>query len=142
MRTTTEISAGGIVYQCRDGMTQIVLIRVGERWCLPKGQVEEGESLSDAARREIREETGLEGRIEQKLGDIRYWYTRRDEHGHPLRVAKRVHYYKVAYVGGHVGDHDHEVDEARWFPLETGLRILQFDNERDLARKIAESNPS
>lgn len=139
MRTTTEISAGGVVYQQRDGMIQIVLIRVGQKWCLPKGQPEAGETLLDTARREVREETGVEGRIEQKLGDIHYWYTRRDECGQAVRVAKQVHFYKVAYVKGDLGNHDHEVDEARWVPLEAGLRMLEFDNERDLARKIGES---
>jgi len=136
MQTTTEISSGGVVYRCRNGATEVVLIRVGAKWCLPKGRVEEREGLWDTARREIREETGVEGRVERKLGDILYWYTRRDGNGEVVRVAKRVHFYQVAYLTGSVGDHDHEVDEARWFPVGTALTILNFPNERELVAKL------
>jgi len=136
MRTTKEISAGGIVYRRREGAIEVVLIRVGQKWCLPKGQVEAREGLRDTARREVREETGLEGRIESKLGDVSYWYTRRDREGELVRVAKRVHFYQVAYLSGSVDDHDHEVDEARWFPIESALSVLNFASERDLVEKL------
>ena len=75
-------------------------------------------------------------RSEKKLGAVRYWYTRRDRNGGLIRVAKQVHFYKVAYVKGNVRDHDHEVDEARWFPFETGLRVLNFGNERELMGRL------
>ncbi len=63
MRTVRKISSGGVVYRKRRGITEIVLIRVGRRWCLPKGRVEEGEGLEETALREVSEETGLKGRV-------------------------------------------------------------------------------
>jgi 8-oxo-dGTP diphosphatase len=142
MRTATEVSAGGVVYRQRNHAIEVILIRVGAKWCLPKGQVEEREALWDTARREVREETGVEGRIEKKLGDVRYWYTRRDANGEVVRVAKRVHFYQVAYLTGSVCNHDHEVDEARWVSVETALRILRFASERELVGKLNDADES
>lgn len=142
MRTAKEISAGGVVYRLREDAIEVILIRVGKKWCLPKGQVEEGEALWDTARREVREETGVEGRIENKLGEIHYWYTRKDEKGEVVRVAKQVHFYQVTFLRGSVFDHDHEVDEARWFPVATALSILKFSNERELVGKLNASDAS
>jgi len=136
MQTATETSAGGLVYRHHNGTIEVILIRVGPKWCLPKGRAKDREGLWDTARREVREETGVEGRIERKLGDVRYWYTRRDGDGKVVRVAKRVHFYQVAYLTGSVSDHDHEADEAKWFPIENALRLLNFANERDLVEKL------
>ncbi len=41
-------------------------------WALPKGKIDAGESAAEAAVREVREETGVEGRVVEKLGDVRY----------------------------------------------------------------------
>ena len=64
-------SAGGIVARIKDG--QIYVALVGElgltERVLPKGGVEPGESIEDAARREIEEEAGLSSlELIEKLG--------------------------------------------------------------------------
>ena len=55
-------------------------------WILPKGHVEEGERMEETALREVREETGLEAEIIDRLGDVTYWYARREREGRPARV--------------------------------------------------------
>jgi 8-oxo-dGTP pyrophosphatase MutT (NUDIX family) len=135
---TREISSGGIVYRGRDEMTEVALIRVRDRWCLPKGQVEAGESVEATAVREIREETGLEGEVVSKLGDITYWYTLRDQRGTPARIFKRVYFYLLRYQAGDVGQHDGEVDEAAWFAMNEALKKLAYASEKKILHNARE----
>jgi 8-oxo-dGTP pyrophosphatase MutT (NUDIX family) len=97
---------------------------------LPKGHPEEGESASDAALREVREEAGVEARLVEKLGDVRYWYMRGGR-----RIAKVVSFFLLEYLSGEVDDHDREVEHARWLALEDAARELTYKGERDMARR-------
>jgi 8-oxo-dGTP pyrophosphatase MutT (NUDIX family) len=105
-------------------------------WALPKGLIGRGEGAAETALREVAEETGIEGRLLQKLGDIRYVYTWKDE-----RVFKVVSFFLVRYSGGRLGDipeeHRHEVAEARWLPLADAPRLLAYGGEREMAEKAA-----
>ena len=137
MRTVREISSGGIVYRKRKGATEVAVIRVRDRWCLPKGQVEEGESVQETALREVKEETGLEGDVVTKLGDITYWYRNKTLSGEPVRIFKRVYFFLIRFRKGDVEMHDHEVDEVRWFPIDAAESQLAYPTERDVLRKAA-----
>ena len=135
IRTVREVSAGGVMYRKHSDGIQIALIHVRNRWGLPKGHVEEGERIEETALREVREETGLEGRVVKKLGDIRYAYRDKTKEGEPIRIYKRVHFYLLRYVKGDVRDHDHEVDEARWFPMDQVIKNLKFATERKMVHR-------
>jgi 8-oxo-dGTP diphosphatase len=125
-----EISAGGVIYRFRDGIAEVALIRVRERWCLPKGKLETDEAVADAAVREVREETGLSGKIVTKLGDITYWYTVHKKDTKPTRVFKRVTFFLLKYQGGDVEFHDTEVDKAAWFAITEARNRLAFSSEK------------
>ena len=135
IRTVREVSAGGVMYRKHGEHIQIALIHVRNRWGLPKGHVEEGERIEETALREVREETGLEGRLIKKLGDIRYAYRDKTKEGEPIRIYKRVHFYLLRYLKGDVRDHDHEVDEARWFPMDQVIKSLKFATERKMVHR-------
>jgi 8-oxo-dGTP pyrophosphatase MutT (NUDIX family) len=135
MRTVRELSAGGVIYRRHKDRFEIVLIHVRRRWGLPKGHVEQGETVDQAALREVREETGLEGKIVKQLGDITYWYRTKSKEGEPVRIFKRVHFFLLRYHSGDVAGHDHEVDEARWFPIGQALQNLVFSTERRMVRR-------
>ena len=135
IRTVREVSAGGVMYRKHSDGIQIALIHVRNRWGLPKGHVEEGERIEETALREVREETGLEGRVVKKLGDIRYAYRDKTKEGEPIRIYKRVHFYLLRYQKGDVRDHDHEVDEARWFPMDQVIKNLKFATERKMVHR-------
>ncbi len=137
MRTVREISSGGVVYRRRKGITEVVLIRVRGRWRLPKGKVEEGEGLEETALREVREETGLEGKVVAKLGHITYWYTNKRRDGETIRIFKRVYFYLIRCLEGDVAGHDDEVEEACWWPITEARKQLFYPTERDMARKAA-----
>ena len=119
------------------GAWHLAAIRPGGRekvWALPKGLVGKGEPPADAALREVTEETGVRGRLVEKLGDVRYVYSWEGE-----RVFKIVSFYLVRYSAGRLGDitdeFRHEVAEARWLPLEDAPRLLTYRGERDMAAK-------
>jgi 8-oxo-dGTP diphosphatase len=135
MRAVREVSAGGVIYRKHAGAIEIALIHVRHRWGLPKGHVEEGESIDETAVREVREETGLEGRVRKKLGDIRYSYREKRRGGDPVRIYKRVYFYLLRYIKGDVRDHDHEVEEARWFPISEAINVLKFATERRMVQR-------
>jgi 8-oxo-dGTP pyrophosphatase MutT (NUDIX family) len=103
-------------------------------WALPKGLVGPGEDALATALREVTEETGLEVVPVTKLGDIRYVYTRAG-----ARIFKIVSFYLVRYRRGRIGDvsreHAHEVEEARWLPLEKAPRLLSYRGEREMAER-------
>jgi 8-oxo-dGTP pyrophosphatase MutT (NUDIX family) len=131
--TSTEFSAGGVVV--RDGRCVVIVptrrAADGSKvLALPKGHPEDGESAADAALREVREEAGVDARLVEKLGDVRYWYTRDGR-----RIAKVVSFFLLEYLGGEVADHDGEVEDARWLALERAARELTYKGERDMASR-------
>jgi 8-oxo-dGTP pyrophosphatase MutT (NUDIX family) len=136
-----EFSAGAVVVRRLKGRWWVAAIRPGGRpegiWALPKGQVVPGDSTEATALREVAEETGLEGRVVDKLGDTRYVYTESWEGGSGERVFKVVSFFLVRYSRGRIGDlppeHAHEVAEARWLPLEDAPRLLAYKGEREMA---------
>jgi 8-oxo-dGTP pyrophosphatase MutT (NUDIX family) len=124
-----EFSAGGVVIRRMRGRAFVAVVRVREQiLALPKGHPDPGESSAEAARREVREEAGLETELVEKLGDIRYWYARDGE-----RVMKIVSFFLFRYRSGSVEDHDHEVEEALWIPLEEAPERLAYRGEREIA---------
>jgi 8-oxo-dGTP pyrophosphatase MutT (NUDIX family) len=135
-----EFSAGGVIVRRVRGEWRLAAIRPGGKdkvWALPKGLVGPGESPADTALREVAEETGVEGRLVEKLGDVRYVYTWEGE-----RVFKVVSFYLVRYVRGRLDDlpagFRHEVAEARWLPLSEAPTLLSYKGEREMAAKALE----
>jgi 8-oxo-dGTP pyrophosphatase MutT (NUDIX family) len=136
-----EFSAGGVLVRRIRGREMVAAIRPGGKregvWALPKGRIDPGERPEETALREVREETGIEGRLEEKLGDIRYVYTWDGE-----RIFKVVSFYLVRAVRGRIGEIADEmrieVEEARWLPLEEAPRLLAYGGEREMVRKALE----
>ena len=133
---STEFSAGGVVV--RDGNVAVIVpVKRGPQndrvLGLPKGHPDGKESAEEAATREVREETGIDAELVSKLGEVRYWYQRKGR-----RIFKRVAFYLFEYRSGDLADHDSEVEEARWIPLEEASRTLTYAGEREMvARAIS-----
>ena len=130
-------SAGGVVV--RDGELLLIATAGGRRWQLPKGRIEPGESPEQAAVREVREETGVTGRIVAPLAGVDYWFTE----GSVKRIRKHVDFFLLDYVEGSERNFDsHEVDDARWFRGDDALERLTHASERRVAQEAIEKNES
>ncbi|BDZ42049.1 hypothetical protein GCM10025865_13480 [Paraoerskovia sediminicola] len=131
-----EVSAGGIVVDHASGTANVAVIARRNRggrleWCLPKGHLEGDETAEEAAVREIQEETGIEGEIDNRLGTIDYWFA-----GDDRRIHKVVHHFLLHATGGFLtveGDPDQEAEDAAWIPLAELPERLSYPNERRLA---------
>lgn len=129
-----RISSGGVTFRESENGVDIalVLVRGKKTWCLPKGLIDKGEDEQTAALREVREEAGIHGEIIDKIGHFSYWFKLRDD---SARVHKTVHFFLLKYLSGSTDDHDHEVDEAGWYPVDEAINRLAFKSEKEIAQK-------
>jgi 8-oxo-dGTP pyrophosphatase MutT (NUDIX family) len=131
-----EFSAGGVLVRRIGGRPHLAAIRPqGKRpgtWVLPKGNIDPGETPAETAVREVLEETGVHGRLDGKLGDVKYTYTRAG-----VRVFKVVSFYLLRAGRGRIGEIEEamrvEVADARWLPLDEAPRLLAYGGERQMA---------
>jgi 8-oxo-dGTP pyrophosphatase MutT (NUDIX family) len=134
VRTARAVSAGGVVLANTRPDAPVALVahrsaRGALQWTLPKGAQEPGETVTETALREVREETGLEVELIGPLDTIDYWFVWAPEQ---TRYHKFVHYFLMRAVGGDFAGHDSEMEEADWFTLERARRQMAFANERKL----------
>ena len=133
-----EFSAGGVLVKTIRGRPMLAAIRPQGKpsglWVLPKGNVDPGESPAETAVREVLEETGVHGRLLEKLADVKYVYTWEGE-----RIFKIVSFFLLRAGRGRIGEIEEamrvEVAEARWLPLDDALRLLAYRGEREMAAK-------
>ena len=136
-----EFSAGVVLVRRMRGAHWLAAVRPQGKpegtWALPKGLVDRDEGTAETALREGFEETGVHGRLGEKLGDVRYVYTWQGE-----RVFKVVSFYLAHATGGRIGElppgMDVEVAEARWLRLDDAPRLLAYRGERDMAERARE----
>jgi 8-oxo-dGTP diphosphatase len=133
----TQVSSGGIIFRKHNDITEIAMVAVkgGNVWCLPKGLIDKGEVPEKTALREVEEETGLKGRIIEKLGEITYWYYIKEEN---IKCKKTVHFFLMEYEAGDVSKHDREVDNAAWFPIDKALKKACYKGEKEIIEKARE----
>jgi 8-oxo-dGTP pyrophosphatase MutT (NUDIX family) len=132
--TKLQISAGGVAFRNVEGRVEVALISVGEdnRWQLPKGIIDKGESTETAARREVREEAGVDTNLLGLIDKTEYWYYSRADR---VRFHKFVYFYLLSYETGDVTHHDDEVNDARWVEIDEAIAMLAFDSEKKVVEK-------
>ncbi len=129
--------AGGLVYRFAQGEPEVLVIDDAYGYvALPKGHVEEGELLEEAALREINEETGIAGRIVAPLAAVSYSFSHRGR-----TEQKTAYYYLVEALGGKLRHQAEEIAGARYVAIDETERIAReqgYPNNLDVfARGIA-----
>jgi diadenosine hexaphosphate hydrolase (ATP-forming) len=122
-----EPTAGGIVFRRNDKKEiEILLIQdAKDRWTIPKGHIEEGETAQETALREIGEEAGImEAEAICWLGKIHFRYR---------RVSTLVLMTTQIYLFKALGDTDNIQKEdwmngIKWFPYHEALEVIEYDD--------------
>jgi 8-oxo-dGTP diphosphatase len=127
----TVNAAGGVVLRVADGISQVAVVHRPryDDWSLPKGKLEPGEGWSEAALREVEEETGLRCELGRELESTRY----RGQKGRP----KFVRWWTMRPLAGEFEVND-EVDELRWLDREAAAALLDYERDRELVRAATE----
>ena len=131
-KTHEALSAGGVVWRTSGLTTEVIIgyISKENRWGLPKGRTEKGETLVETALREVQEETGLEVQLGEKIGVIEYWFTLNQR-----RFHKCVHHWLMQSTHGDFSNRDYEFDEVFWKPITEAYFLLTFETEKQIVRK-------
>ncbi len=136
-----EFSAGGIVYK-REENGVLWLIRKAKGganyrgslgWCLPKGWIDEGETMEQAALRETAEEGGVRARIIAKLPTITIFFTNPDKQ----KVMKFITYFVMEWLEDLKDGFGEETEEIKWASKEVALSLLIYKNEQELLKQAA-----
>jgi 8-oxo-dGTP pyrophosphatase MutT (NUDIX family) len=125
------VASGGVIFRRINDEFEVALClkRREKFWCLPKGLIEKGESAEETALREVKEETGLNGEIIAKIGEVHYSFFR------GRKYFKTVHFYLMKHVGEFPTNHGAEVDEVRWFKVSEALKVLAYAEEKKILKK-------
>jgi 8-oxo-dGTP pyrophosphatase MutT (NUDIX family) len=126
-----------------DGDVQILMIQdLLGRWTIPKGHVEEGESLEQTAVREVAEETGLTHlRLGEKLDKLHFFYRREGK-----LIFMTTHVYLMEAVGDTdriVAENSEGIVDAKWFDANKALGLIEYrDTERLFRMALAKPIPA
>jgi len=131
-----QFSAGGAVSKTsKDKKIKWLLIKPAgtERWQLPKGKIDKGESSSQAALREVKEEGGVETKIIQKIGSSSYFYVFEN-----TKCFKTVTYFLMEVIKKTKEGHDEEIDEVIYEEFEKAYELLTFKDDKVILKKAKE----
>jgi len=159
-----EFSAGGIVLrQAQDfgskpqfskKRIEVLVCQHSQHhgWVFPKGLIDKKQSAisnqqsvketkEEAALREVKEETGISGKIIKPLTPVTYWYAFK---GDPStgsgqeKIKKTVYYFLMEYVSGDTKDHDFEMENVEWLAMDEAEGRLTYKSDKEVWEQAKE----
>lgn len=133
--TLNEVSAGGVVIF---NNAVLMLRKFNGDWVLPKGRLEEGENLEQAAIREVFEETGCHGHIIEYIGKVNYVYKNMKVGAY---VSKEVHWYLMETKSMNCRPQKSEgFIKAEYVHMDKVLNIVRYNDERNIIKNAIKLN--
>ncbi|MCL2086300.1 MAG: NUDIX domain-containing protein [Oscillospiraceae bacterium] len=125
-----EKSCGAIIYRKYHGNTEILLIKhiKSGYWSFPKGHIEPGETELETAKREIREETGLEVFIDTGFRETVTYSPRRD-------TSKTVVYFVGRAKTNDIRLQEEEIGDIKWVEIGQAQQYLTYENDKVIVGK-------
>jgi len=123
------VAAGAILWRKEKDELKVLLIHRGryDDWSWPKGKLDKGESISETAVREIKEETGLKVSLGPKLFECKYEL----DNG----AKKVVHYWSAKVTDTILSKQkfkpDEEVSSFKWVDVAEARQLLSYEHDND-----------
>jgi len=126
-----EKSCGAVVYRKYHGNTEILLVKhiKSGYWSFPKGHIEDNETESETAAREVMEETGADVFIDTGFRETVTYSLRRD-------IKKTVVYFVARLKKNQdLTPQSSEIAELRWIEIDKAGAFLTFENDKTIVNK-------
>lgn len=131
-----QFSAGGIIFRVNGQKIEWLIRRPAPNpgftghlgWNLPRGLIDEGEKMEEAALREVREEAGVGAKIIEKLPSLKIFYTNNQGE----KIAKFITFFLMEWVTDLPGGFGWETAEIKWVSIEEAQQLLAHSNEKKL----------
>ena len=131
-----ETSCGCVIFDKATHSKVLIVYEKGRNfWGFPKGHIEEGETETQTALREIKEEVG----IDVKILDEKYRYET-----NYIIEDKQIDKTSIFFIAETLDDNyettnqETEIEDSKWLSVEEALNILTFDNSKDVLKKAYE----
>jgi bis(5'-nucleosidyl)-tetraphosphatase len=125
-----ENEAGAIIFYEEEGKFYFLLLKYPRYWGLPKGHIEFGEEDLETAKREIKEETGLDVKILPGFKEKTMWFFMRQGE----KILREVTWFLAKAESKNVKISEEHEDFA-WLPYEEARERLTYDNDKNLLDK-------
>ena len=129
MELKKEKSCGCVIIE--NNKVLLILQQNDVYWGFPKGHMENEETEIETAKREVKEEVGLDVKIDENKRYVAN-YIVRDE------IDKTSVFYIATPIGGKIQKQDSEVKEVKWCTFEEALELITFDNLKEVLKKVME----
>ena len=145
MKTYFELEAGSVTVKVEDGELKFLTIyRVKMNdYTLPKGHVEENESLEEASARETVEETSYPIIVGELIDSFEY-KVKEEKDGVESYIIRRVYFFEGILDGDHLGEENPDKNEGKtvpsWLTYENVLKKFTYDTDKNLIRKVYEKH--
>ena len=125
-----EKSCGAVVYRRYHGNIEILLVKHlnSDHWSFPKGHMEDGETETETALREIKEETGVDVMIDPTFRETVTYYPRKD-------IRKSVIYFIAKAKNSPLVRQESEIAEIKWVDIARAGSMLSYENDRAIVNR-------